>query len=162
MKNRLFHPVVASRILLLLLLPSAFCLLPSCSRAPQTAAALFDQMPRRYGGELRVQGESATRTLNVEVLDLKVRDTHLLEFGRIAYEISGGEEGAHKGEAPVKGTISAPGGEIRIEEAGGEAAGDALKAGSFEGKLGGNLKNVDAKWSTGFNQSVSFQGKAAR
>ena len=43
----------------------------------------------------------ATRTLNVEILDLKVRDTHVLEFGRIAYKVSGGDEGAHqKGEAP--------------------------------------------------------------
>ena len=119
-------------------------------------------MPRRYGGELRVQGETGTRTLNVELLDLKVRDAHSLEFNRIAYEVSGGDEGAHKGDAPVKGTISAPGGEIRIEDAGGAGGGDALKAGSFEGKLGGDLEKVDAKWKTGFDQTVSFQGKAAR
>ena len=119
-------------------------------------------MPRRYGGELRVQGETATRTLNVELLDLKVRDPHRLEFGRIAYEVSGGGEGAHKGEAPIKGTISAPGGEILIEEASDAASGDAFKAGSFQGKLSGDLKTVDAKWKTGFDQSMGFQGKAAR
>ena len=142
----------------------AFCLglLPACYHAPRTAAELFDQMPRRFGGDLRVQGETATRTLNVELLDLKVRDPHLLEFGRIAYEVSGGDEGARKGEAPIKGTISAPGGEILIEDAGGAGGGDALKPGSFQGKLSGDLKTVDAKWKTGFDQSVGFQGKAAR
>ena len=139
----------------------ALCLLASCRRGPQTAAELFDQMPRRYGGELRVQGESATRTLNVEVLDLTVRDEYHLEFGRVAYEVSGGDEGAQKGEAPIKGTISAPGGEIQIESAGG-AGGDALKAGSFQGKLSGDLKTVTAKWKTGYDQAISFDGKAAR
>ena len=158
MKDWFAHVRRNFRLLAFCLLPSAFCLLSSCSRGPQTAAELFDRMPRRYGGELRVQGETGTRTLNVEVLDLKVRDTHLLEFNRIAYDISGGDEGAHKGEAPIKGTISAPGGEIRIEDAGG----DALKAGSFEGKLSADLKTVEAKWKTGFDQGVSFEGKAAR
>ncbi len=162
MKNRSFRSWITSRILLFLLLPPAFYLLPSCSRSPQTAAELFDQMPRHYGGELHIQGETAARTLNVEVLDLKVRDTHLLEFNRIAYDISGGDEGAHKGEAPVRGTISAPGGEIVIEDAGGVGGGDLLKAGSFQGKLGGNLKTVDVKWKTGYDQNVHFEGKAAR
>ncbi len=119
-------------------------------------------MPRRYGGELRLQGETGTRTLNVELLDLKVRDAHLLEFNRIAYEVSGGGEGVHKGEAPVKGTVSAPGGEIRIEDASGVGGGDALKAGSFEGKLSGDLEKVETKWKTGYDQTVGFQGKAAR
>ena len=164
MKNHSSHKRVTTGFLNFCILHFAFCicLLAACSRPPQTAAELFDQMPRRYGGDLRVQGETATRTLNVEVLDLKVRDTHRLEFGRIAYEVSGGDEGAHKGEAPIKGTISAPGGEIVIEDATGEGGGDAFKAGSFQGKLSGDLKTVDAKWKTGFDQSVGFQGKAAR
>ena len=135
MKSHFFRKRVTTGFLNFCILHSAFCILflAACSRAPQTAAELFDQMPRRYGGDLRVQGETATRTLNVEVLDLKVRDTHLLEFGRIAYEVSGGDEGAHKGEAPIKGTISAPGGEIQIEDAGG--GGDALKVGEDEAVL---------------------------
>ena len=164
MKSHPSSKRAAFRILNFCILPSAFCifLLAACSRSPQTAAELFDQMPRRYGGELHLQGETATRTLNVEVLDLKVRDAHLLEFGRIAYEVSGGDEGAHKGEAPIKGTISAPGGEIRIEDTGGAGGGDALKAGSFQGKLSGDLKTVEAKWKTGFDQTVNFQGIAER
>ena len=105
MNNHASRGWVASRVLAFVILHSSFVILCSCSRAPQTAAELFDRMPRRYGGELRVQGETATRTLNVELLDLKVRDAHLLEFGRIAYEVSGGDEGAHQGEAPIKGTI---------------------------------------------------------
>ena len=136
-------------------------LLVACHRGPQTAAELFDQMPRRYGGDLRVQGETGTRTLHVEVLDLAVRDDHHLEFGRIAYEVSGGDEGAQKGEAPIRGTISAPGGEIQLEDASG-VGGDALKAGSFQGKLAGDLKTVAAQWKTSYDQAVSFDGKAAR
>ncbi len=162
MKNHFPRPWLAVRVLAFCILHFAFCILAACSRGPQTAAELFDQMPRRYGGDLRVQGETVARTLNVEVLDLKVRDTHLLEFGRIAYEVSGGDEGARKGEAPIKGTISAPGGEIQIEDASGAGGGDALKAGSFQGKLSGDLKTVDAKWKTSFDQAAGFQGKAAR
>ena len=61
-----------------------------------------------------------------------------------------------------RGTISAPGGEVKIEDAGGAGGGDALKAGSFEGKLSADLENVGAKWKTGYDQAVSYQGKAAR
>ena len=162
MNNRASRGWAVRRTLAFVLLPWSFVILCSCSRPPQTAAELFDRMPRRYGGELRVQGEAAARTLNVELLDLKVRDDHRLEFGRIAYEVAGGDEGAHKGDAPIRGTISAPGGEIQIEDASGAGGGDALKAGSFQGKLSGDLKTVEAKWKTGFDQSVGFQGKAAR
>lgn len=133
-----------------------------CSRGPQTAAELFDRMPRRYRGELRLQGETGTRTLGVELLDLSVRDEHRLAFGRIAYETDGGDEGRQRGEAPVRGTISAPGGEVRIEDAGGVGGGDALKAGSFEGKLSADLEGVEAKWKTGYDQAVGYHGKAAR
>ena len=140
------------------------CLLlaAGCSRGPQTAAELFDRMPRRYSGELRVQGETGTRTLAVELLDLKVRDEHHLEFGRIAYQVAGGDEGAQRGEAPVRGTISAPGGEVQIEDTDGVGRGDALKAGSFGGKVSTDLDSVEAKWKTGFDQAVSFHGTAGR
>ena len=160
MNDRFFRSPNARRALVVCLVPLAFALFNSCSRAPQTAAELFDRMPRRFGGELHVQGDTAARTLNVEVLDLKVRDPHLLEFNRIAYEVSGGDEGAHRGEAPIKGTISAPGGEIQIEDASSAGGGDLLKTGSFHGKLEGDLKTVDANWKTAFDQSVSFQAKA--
>ena len=129
-----------------------------CSRGPQTAGELFDKMPRRYRGELRLQGETGTRTLGVELLDLKVRDEHHLEFNCVAYEVDGGDEGVQKGEAPMRGAISAPGGEVQIED----ASGDALKAGSFGGKLSADLESVEAKWKTGYDQSVGYQGKAAR
>ena len=136
------------------------CLLSAgCSRGPQTATELYDRMPRQYRGELRLQGETGTRTLGVELLDLTVRDEHHLEFRRINYQLAGGDEGAQRGEAPVRGTISAPGGKIEIEDAGGN---DALKAGSFEGKLSAELESVEAKWKTGYDQAVGFQGKAAR
>ena len=109
-----------------------------------------------------MQGETGTRTLIITVLDLQPRDTHLLEFKRIAYEVSGANEAPLKGEAPIKGTISAPGGEIHLEDTSGAGGGDAVKVGSFEGKLSSDLKSVDAKWKTGFDQSVHFEGKAAQ
>ncbi len=139
------------------------CLLVAgCSRGPQTAGELFDKMPRRYRGELRVQGETGTRTLGVELLDLKVREEHHLEFNRVAYQVDGGDEGTQRGEAPMRGTISAPGGEVQIEDASGAGGGDALKAGSFEGKLSADLESVEAKWKTGYDQAIGYQGKAAR
>ncbi len=139
------------------------CLLAAgCSRGPQTAGELFDKMPRRYRGELRLQGETGMRTLGVELLDLTVRDEHHLEFNRVAYEVDGDGEGRQRGEAPIRGTISAPGGEVQIEDAGGVGGGDALKAGSFEGKLHADLESVEAKWKTGYDQAVGYQGKAAR
>lgn len=148
--------MISGRTLLLAVLLLA---LAGCSRGPQTAAELYDRLPRQYRGELRLQGETGTRTLGVELLDVKVRDEHHLEFGRINYQLAGGDEGAQRGEAPMRGTISVPGGTIEIEDAGGS---DALKAGSFEGKLSADLKSVEAKWKTGFDQAVGFQGKAAR
>ena len=50
---------------------------------------------------------------------------------------------------------------MQIEDSGG-AGGDALKAGSFEGKLAADLESVEAKWKTGFDQAVDYQAKAAR
>lgn len=138
------------------------CFLTACSRSPQTAAELYDRMPRRFAGEVRMQGETGTRTLVITPLDLQPRDAHLLEFKRIAYELSGANEAPLKGEAAITGTITAPGGEIHLEDTSGAGGGDAVKAGSFEGKLSGDLKSVDAKWKTGFDQSVGFQGKAAQ
>ena len=132
--------------------------LGGCQRGPQNATELYNRMPRRFSGELRVQGESTPRTLLVEVLDLNVRSEHLLEFGRVSYRVTGGDEGRLEGEAAIKGTISAPGGEIRIDEASGGGSEDALKAGSFKGKLSRDLHTIEADWKTGFGQSVHFTG----
>ena len=39
-------------------------------------------------------------------------------------------------------------------------AGDALKAGTFEGKLSGDLQTLEAKWMTGFGQGVTLKVEA--
>ena len=162
MKNDLSHWRLAVRVLSFVILHSSFVIFSSCSRGPQTARELFDRLPRRYSGELHLQGETGTRTLGVELLDLKVRDEHHLEFGRVAYQVTSNDEGMQRGEAPVRGTISAPGGEVRIEDADGAGGGDALKPGSFEGKLAADLESVEARWKTGFDQAVNYRAKSAR
>ena len=157
----------AGRMLSGYLLPVAGCLLlAGCQRGPQTSAELFERLPRRFQGELHVQGDAGAHPFVVELLDLSARDAHLLEFRRVHYRLAADSNGntAAEGDAALKGTISAPGGEIRIEAFGGAGAGgeDALKPGSFQGKLSDDLQSVDTHWTTADGQAVRFEAKAGK
>ena len=116
-------------------------------------------MPRRWEGEVQLSGEGAGRKITIEVRQLTVRGEHLLEFNRVRCQLSAGGEAMDE-EAAIRGTITAPGGEIRLDEEGTEAS-DALKPGSFQGKLGGNLRSAEATWTTGLGQTATLKLHAA-
>ena len=143
----LWFPVIAS---------CAMLLLPSCQRAPQNAAELRDRLPRHWEGELRLQGDTGGRRITIEVRELSVRSEHVLEFNRVSYQFFAGGEAIAQSEAAIRGTITAPGGAVRLDEEGTEA-GEVLKAGSFTGQLSGNLQSVEAQWTTGDGQGATLK-----
>ena len=133
-----------------------------CERAPQTAAELAAKLPREFTGELHLQGDADTRRVRVRPGEVSVTSEHLLQIGRIDYEIDdakGVEVAA--GEAGIRVTISAPGLEIRVETIG-AGAGDAIRPETFSGKLGGDLRSVEAEWSTSLGQKARLKMQAAQ
>ena len=140
--------------------PWALLLLPSCQRTPQNAAELRDRLPRHWEGEVHLQGESAGRKIAIDVRELTVRSEHILEFNRVRYQFFAGGETVADNEAAIRGTITAPGGAIRLDDEGTDA-GEVLKPGSFEGQLAGNVKSVEAKWTTGLGQAATLKLHAA-
>ena len=136
------------------------CLVAACHRAPRTAEELQKSLPHEYRGELHLQGEQQGRKIVVEPHDFTVVDPHRLEFNHVRYQLFAGNEAAGAGDAPIRGTISAPGLVIHVDEIGegGDVeSADALKVGTFEGKLSGDLQTMDAKWQTGFGQGVTLK-----
>lgn len=139
-------------------------LLAGCHHAPQTAAELQTSLPHQYRGELHLQGEQQSRKIVVEPRDFTVRDAHLLEFSHVRYQLLAGSEVLADGDAQIRGTISAPGLAIRVENVAGTAdvdGGDALKAGTFQGTLSSDLQKLEATWQTGFGQSATLKAQAA-
>ena len=135
------------------------CALTGCNRAPQTAADLQKSLPHQFQGEIHLQGEPQSRKIVVEPHDFTVLDAHTLEFNRVRYQLTSG--GA--GDAEIRGTISAPGLAIHLENVAGTAdveGGDAFKAGTFYGTLSGDLQTLNATWKTGFGQEVTLKVQA--
>ncbi len=113
--------------------PSA-CVQP---RSPQTAAELFDQLPRTlHGGEVQGAGrDGRAHAHRRRCSTCKARDAHLLEFNRIAYDSSpAADEAPLKGEAAITGTISAPGGEIHLEDTSGAGGWGRRESRSIRGQ----------------------------
>ena len=117
-------------------------------------------MPTQYQGELHLQGEAESHRIVLEAHDFKERDTRLLEFGKVRYQFFTGNNLTTDGEANIKGTISTPDLVISVESFGGEGGGEALKPGSFQGKLSKDLKQMEANWTTGFGQKLSLKAQA--
>ena len=140
--------------------PWALLILQSCQRTPQNAEELRARLPRHWEGEVHLQGESAGRKIAIDVRELTVRSEHVLEFNRVRYQFFAGGEAVADNEAAIRGTITAPGGAIRLDEEGTEA-GDALKSGTFEGQLAGNVQAVEARWTTGLGQTATLKLHAA-
>ena len=145
------------------LLPSAFylCSFSACHRGPGTAAELEATLPRQFRGEVKFQGDPQPHTLVVEPHDFTVRSAHVLQFDRVRYQIlAGGSNVVAEGDAGLRGTISTPGLDIRIEqvtdaaEAGG---GEVIKADTFKGSLSADLHTADATWTSGLGQEMKLK-----
>jgi hypothetical protein len=136
--------------------------LSACQRAPQTAEDLRQRLPRRFAGEVHWQGSTESQRVRIEPRELSARDAHLLEFnGAYVYLLDPQGGVLSEKSAAVRGTISAPGLEVRIEELGAPAGGeDLLKRGSFSGKLSDDLQSAEAAWMSGFGNKGSLKLKA--
>ena len=130
--------------------------LGGCHRSPQTADELAKALPASFSGVLRLQGETEERHIRLEPRELSVRSAHVLGFNRVDYQLLDGSNSG--GEAHIRGTISAPGFEIKLERVGSEGSGaeDAIRPETFTGKLGGNLHTLRAEWSTGLGQKATL------
>jgi hypothetical protein len=124
-----------------------------CHRTPETAAELAKALPRAFAGELHLQGDTQAR-----------RSARVLEFNRVDYQLQD-EQGAptSSGQARIRGTITLPGLDIRLEALGPDFSGgeDAIRPETFSGKLSGNLQSFDAEWSTGLGQKATLTMQAA-
>lgn len=132
----------------------------ACHHAPRTAAELLEKMPRRFTGEVHLQGDANAQPIRIEARQLATRSELLLEFSGINVVALDGNGGVQSERlAACRGTISTPALDIRLEELGG--AEDMLKAGTFTGKLSEDLKTVEASWTTGFGTKGSLKLKAS-
>lgn len=138
---------------------AAVLALSACHHPPRTAAELLEKMPRRFTGEVHLQGDTSTQPVRIEARQLATRSELLLEFSGInvvALDGNGSVQSEHL--AACRGTISTPALDVRMEELGG--AEDVLKAGTFIGKLSDDLQTVEASWTTGFGTKGSLKLKA--
>ena len=126
-----------------------------CHRAPRTAAELANALPKKFSGELHLQGDTESRHISIEPRDLSERSEHVLEFSHVAYQMQD-PQGADtsQGEAAIRGTISVPGFAIRLEGIGADNTGgeDAIRPDTFAGTLTQDLQTLHAEWSTALGQ----------
>jgi hypothetical protein len=135
-----------------------------CRRPPQTAAELAKALPPAFTGELHLQGETETHHVRIQARELSIRSEHVLEFNRVDYQIQDAPGApSSEGEAHIRGTITAPGFDIRLEMLGSTFSGgeDAIRPETFTGKLSRDLQSVDAEWSTGLGQKAKLTLHAA-
>ena len=139
-----------------------FCLalglfLAGCHRAPQTAAELQQNLPHQFKGDILVQGSSEPHHLVVEPHEISVRNEHLLEFNKVPCQILAGSEVLTEGDAGIRGTISVPDLEIRVESTSDAEGGDAMKPDTFKGRLSADLRTATAEWTGGMGQKVTLK-----
>ena len=139
-------------------------LLAGCHRAPQTVVELRQQLPGTYAGEIHLQGQSEAMRLRITPHNLSERSARVLEFNSVQYAVLDARGALQtEGDASIRGTITLPGLEVRLESMGNSSAGeDFIKAGSFQGKLSDNLQTAEADWTTGYGQKGHLKAEAAR
>jgi hypothetical protein len=140
----------------------AMLLAAGCRRAPQTAAELSKALPPAFAGDVHLQGDTEVRRLRIEARELSIRSEHVLEFNRVDYQVLDARGATSSaGEVRIRGTITAPGFDIHLETVAGGGGDDAIRPETFTGKLSGNLRSLDAEWSTGLGQKVRLTMQAA-
>jgi hypothetical protein len=130
--------------------------LASCQRAPRNATELLDRLPRHWSGEIHVQGEGSAQQIGIDVSEMSVRDEHTLEFNHVRFQLFASGEAGTEQDAAIRGTVRAPGGEIRLDAEGTEA-GDVLKPGTFQGSVSSDLQSATATWTTGYGQTATLK-----
>ncbi len=139
-------------------------LLAGCHHAPQTAAELRRRMPGTFTGEIRMQGQSEPMHLRITPHDFTERSAQVLEFNSVQYAVLDAHGGVqNEGDAGIRGTITLPGLEVRLESMGDSGSGeDLVKPGSFQGKLSDDLQSGEANWTTSLGQSSHLKVEAMK
>ena len=147
-------------------LAAALCLslLTGCHRPPETAAELRRRMPGSYIGEIRLVGQSQSMRLRLTPHNFVERDTKVLEFNSVQYALLDARGTLQsEGDASLRGTITLPGLDVRLESLGEREGGeDLVKPGTFQGKLSGDLQSGEADWTSGLGQKNYLKLEAAK
>lgn len=122
--------------------------LAACSRGPQTAVEAKAALPRAFDGKFRIEGESGVRTVRLSTESLRVRDEHTLEFGSVRFLLLNPVDSSVLMEDSVaaRGTITVPGGEVRLEEVSGAGLAAEVRRASFTGTLAPDCQSAEASW----------------
>lgn len=125
--------------------------LPACSRAPRDAYEARERLPRAFAGKVSEGERGPARIVRVPTDSLRVRDEHTLEFDAVRFLLLNPLDDSILMDETVRarGTITVPGGEVRLESVNGEGAGSAVEAASFVGKLAEDCQSAEASWRMG-------------
>ena len=106
-------------------------------------------LPRAFAGQVSEEGaRGSTRTVRVLTDSLRVRDEHTLEFSDVHFLLLNplGGDILMDETVPARGTVTIPGGELRLESVNGESAGASVEAASFTGQLADDCRSAEARW----------------
>ena len=119
-----------------------------CSRAPSNAYEAREMLPRAFAGKVSENDRGPARTLRLPTDSLRVRDEHTLEFESVRFlMLNPLDDSILMDETvPARGTVTIPGGEIRLESVGAEGAAGAVEAASFVGRLADDCRSAEASW----------------
>ena len=119
-----------------------------CSRAPRNAYEAKEMLPRAFAGKASEGERGPARTVRIPTDSLRVRDEHTLEFATVRFLLLNPVNDSILTDetVPARGTVTIPGGEIKLESVGGESLGPAVEAASFVGKLADDCQSAEASW----------------
>ena len=128
-------------------LTTGLCL-TACSRAPQNAYEARERLPRAFAGKVSEGERGSARTVRVPTDSLRVRDEHTLEFDAVRFLLLSpiNDDILMDETIPARGTVTIPGGEVRLESVHGQSVGASVEAASFTGKLADDCRSAEAAW----------------
>ncbi len=122
----------------------------ACSRAPRNAYEAREMLPRAFAGKVSEGERGPARTVRLPTDALRVRDERTLEFDSVRFLLLNPlDDNILLDETvPARGTVTIPGGEIRLE---GDAAGGTASSPpvtGFTGRLADDCQSAEASWRT--------------
>lgn len=119
-----------------------------CSRAPRNAYEAKELLPRAFAGKVSEGERGPARTVRIPTDSIRVRDERTLEFATVRFLLLNPVNDSILTDetVPAQGTVTIPGGEIRLESVAGESAGASVEAMSFVGKLADDCQSAEASW----------------
>ncbi len=124
---------------------------------------LRQRLPGTYVGEMHLRGQTEAMRLRITPHNLTERSDQVLEFNSVQYAVLDAHGGLQtEGDASIRGTITLPGLEVKLESMGDLSGEEFIKANSFQGKLSGDLQTAEASWTSTYGQSGHLKAEAAK